>query len=705
MRRMLSALLAVLILLGPALPALAAGNCTVFSSFSPGQLLTAAALNANLTQAAVTNMTPACLDDLSANAGQMATATDPYPAGAESLATSLAGELERMRYVTNRLGGWLGGSWYKHTTEAQQPVFNYAANGNLESWDAGTAVAPTSWTLTGTNATVAREGTTFHLGAFAAALTRVGNDAALTQRIDTANPPVSYWRGRTVTFSAAVHATVADRARLQIDDGIGTTASTFHAGTSAFVVLSVTRTLDGGATKLEVQMRVDGGDTVAIFDRVSLTMGAITPAFIPSASANVSGVIGQSYQGMLLRSHPDADLSANQVQLLRAAEIVMQDGTRVADWPILTLDISTATSAGAGGVDVDADRDLASTWYEVQGIRNSSSGTRALLARKATKRSTDAGQSFTTVDNAQRALRIATSTATDKLAQGFRTPTVGFPGKIVWIDAELIRAGAVTGNIWFTIEADAAGVPSGTPLATSDKINAGRIPTTAGGTLLRATFRVPFTTADVTTSYHLVLQGDYTRSDTIFIAWRGVTAGGYSEGIAREFNGTTWTTASGVGDFIFKVYTERFAGAPVMPAGFDQRALLGFIYNDASSNLRKFSQWDRVMIGGGLDWQVTTASPTVPTLVDLSTALPPVPVEVHFSVGGSGAGTSFSFAPTDVLDALDTDTTTKAGAILGRAVSATTVEQTLVGSLVIDNEAVVLDSSAASDIYVRTIRF
>jgi hypothetical protein len=50
------------------------------------------------------------MDDYSTNAAQMKTVTDPYPASAESLATSLAGELERIRYVIKQITGQA--QWY-----------------------------------------------------------------------------------------------------------------------------------------------------------------------------------------------------------------------------------------------------------------------------------------------------------------------------------------------------------------------------------------------------------------------------------------------------------------------------------------------------------------------------------------------------------------------------------------------------------------
>lgn len=66
-------------------------------TWSAGETLTAADLNAEFNNL-LTNLTPGGVDDYSASNTEMRTVTDPYPASSESLATSLSGEVERMRY-------------------------------------------------------------------------------------------------------------------------------------------------------------------------------------------------------------------------------------------------------------------------------------------------------------------------------------------------------------------------------------------------------------------------------------------------------------------------------------------------------------------------------------------------------------------------------------------------------------------------------
>lgn len=75
-----------------------------------GTVLTAAIYNADH-QNHINNHVPEKMDDYSATDGEMQTQTDPYPADTTSKATSLAGELERIRYVMAQITG--NTYWYE----------------------------------------------------------------------------------------------------------------------------------------------------------------------------------------------------------------------------------------------------------------------------------------------------------------------------------------------------------------------------------------------------------------------------------------------------------------------------------------------------------------------------------------------------------------------------------------------------------------
>jgi len=85
------------------------GNYTRVKTWSSGEILTAADLNAEFNNE-INNAIPSSIDDYSTNAAQMQSIVSPGDVGTESLATSLSGELERLRYVLNRMIG--GSQWY-----------------------------------------------------------------------------------------------------------------------------------------------------------------------------------------------------------------------------------------------------------------------------------------------------------------------------------------------------------------------------------------------------------------------------------------------------------------------------------------------------------------------------------------------------------------------------------------------------------------
>lgn len=91
-----------------------------------GTVLTAAIYNADH-QNHIDNQTLQMTDDYSSNAAQMQTVTDPGESGTESLPTSAAGELERLRFVLKELKNYLGiepGSpqWYSTPTGLIPPT-------------------------------------------------------------------------------------------------------------------------------------------------------------------------------------------------------------------------------------------------------------------------------------------------------------------------------------------------------------------------------------------------------------------------------------------------------------------------------------------------------------------------------------------------------------------------------------------------------
>ena len=137
-----------------------------------GETLTASDLNAEFDNALASSLTPDTLDDVSGNLVEMQAVTDPYPAGAASLATTMRGEIQRLRYLLKQITG--KSEWYvdPDTTLAsistvfgidEQTVLGRVAGGTLAGltqaqlrlliFDSGTKMwfyqdtAPTGWTI------------------------------------------------------------------------------------------------------------------------------------------------------------------------------------------------------------------------------------------------------------------------------------------------------------------------------------------------------------------------------------------------------------------------------------------------------------------------------------------------------------------------------------------------------------------------------
>mgnify|MGYP000990117134 CR=1 FL=1 len=133
---------------------------------------------------------------------------------------------------------------------------------NFEDWEGGASTAPTEHTLSGTGATIAQESSIVKAGTYSAKVTRVGNDATLYFDL----PSYTDYKGRKMIFACWVYATVASRARLSISDGVGSTNSSYHTGSSSWERLTVTRDIDASATRIRVEMQVNTGNTSAYFD-------------------------------------------------------------------------------------------------------------------------------------------------------------------------------------------------------------------------------------------------------------------------------------------------------------------------------------------------------------------------------------------------------------------------------------------------------
>ena len=127
------------------------------------------------------------------------------------------------------------------------------------------------------------------------------------------------------------------------------------------------------------------------------------------------------------------------------------------------------------------------------------------------------------------------------------------------------------------------------------------------------------------TTYWVVLQGDYTESATANIEWKGkASADVYAAGQAKAYNATDWTQTLNANDMSFSIYVTENDAAVTMPSGYDQRCLIGYVYNDSSSNFVPMAAVNKSVVMKNAD--IATYSSQDPVITSLSTVVPPVPV-------------------------------------------------------------------------------
>lgn len=107
-----------------------------------GETLYASDLNSEFNNL-LTNTKPESIEDYSADVTTMRLTTDPGGSGSESLATSLAEELRRIRYVINRIVGKT--YWYEAPVSSIESLGTGFPTGSILAY--GGTSAPTGWLL------------------------------------------------------------------------------------------------------------------------------------------------------------------------------------------------------------------------------------------------------------------------------------------------------------------------------------------------------------------------------------------------------------------------------------------------------------------------------------------------------------------------------------------------------------------------------
>lgn len=111
-------------------------------TWASGETLYASDLNSEFNNI-ITNTIPASIEDYSADAATMRLTTDPGGSGSESLATSLAEEIRRIRYALNRIVGKT--YWYEAPVSSLEQLGTGFPTASIIAY--GGTTAPTGWLL------------------------------------------------------------------------------------------------------------------------------------------------------------------------------------------------------------------------------------------------------------------------------------------------------------------------------------------------------------------------------------------------------------------------------------------------------------------------------------------------------------------------------------------------------------------------------
>lgn len=379
--------------------------------------------------------------------------------------------------------------------------------------------------------------------------------------------------------------------------------------------------------------------------------------------------------------------SADKSVRFTADSIVMEDGEDVKDWGPITVN-----GAVTGFNGLDAGSLVGATWYSVWAIYNGSTKA-GLLHREA---DWFLFEDATAGEDATQGIRSAVDNSNVKVGQGFKVNTAG---PLPFVDVKLIKVGAPGGQIWFTIETDSGGVPSGTAVATSEPFNIAKIPTAA--VLMRIPFRTP-PTISAFTQYHIVAQGNWAVSATDYVGWRmDGSAATYINGSKALWDSDTSTwTADTDDDLIFRVYIERNKTSVTVPAGY-RKAFLGYAYYLSglffSASLQINTQYQLIdPVAHGLIVNETSGARAFEDLRAWLPALPSCRVAImHSGTGAAIAAMAYSTITGPNLDILAPGTSL----IVAMTGNTTTERPEGVQSFPVEYAMMYTDGTAGCDLY------
>jgi hypothetical protein len=159
---------------------------------------------------------------------------------------------------------------------------NILINGGFEIWQRGNSFTGADkftadvWYMSGggTGYTVSRESSIVHSGNYSLKVVCT-EDLVIKQTIEN----YKEYQGKAISLSVWVKSSATGQMCLKIDDGVGNTLSAYNT-TTGWEELTVTRTIDASATKLEISLMIYSDATV-YFDDVMCVQGSEAAGFTP----------------------------------------------------------------------------------------------------------------------------------------------------------------------------------------------------------------------------------------------------------------------------------------------------------------------------------------------------------------------------------------------------------------------------------------
>jgi len=293
--------------------------------------------------------------------------------------------------------------------EAQQ-LTNQLRNGGMETWLSG-ASSPQYWTLTGAGGTAIQDLVNLHLGAASVKVTRAGADVRLTQNAIGQTLPIAYARGKVFTLAARVKKEAGKQARIKLDDGVGVSASGFACETDEWQLITVDRTIDNAASKIDCILEVFAVDGSCWFDSIMLLEGLATPAFLPNPAdvqdpANLDQTSPSTPTGLAAATRPLAILltwTVNPEPDIDSYEIQRAD------------DAGFSVNAITWRVDAlrfqDVPGNTTTHWYRLRAVRESGSVSPYTTGVSAAASPVDESDIETTPPGTPTGVSLATGTA------------------------------------------------------------------------------------------------------------------------------------------------------------------------------------------------------------------------------------------------------------------------------------------------------